>query len=322
MVRWAKFVIAALSCLVFLGPARAEPTTIRLGYGAAVEEQLWLMLARPDLAPNLGKAYKLDPARFPSAEKRVQAFEAGAIDITTGNANSLLYAASEGIDFRVVASLSKESAGAFHTLFLVKEDSPIRSVRDLRGKTIGLNAMSGAVHLWVKIVLEKAGLDAERDVTMVPVPFPAHGESLRAGKIDVGAFPQPFARIEQTRGGVRTLFTSKDAAPFEEELMLLAAKPQYLAKNRKAVEAFLSDVVAATQFYLKKPDEARRALIESKQVRVAPEIFLGMEDYKRDPMARVDVQALERMQLLQINAAVQRKAVDVSKMVDLSYLPK
>ena len=76
---------AAIVLGVATGSATAEPVKIRLGTGSAVEEQLWLILVKPDIAPNYGKAYTLEPNKFRSSSKRVQAFEAGALDAISGH---------------------------------------------------------------------------------------------------------------------------------------------------------------------------------------------------------------------------------------------
>ena len=51
--------------------------------------------------------------------EKLQAFEAGAEDIITASANSAILAASEGIEFKMVASLSRESSQGFFTKFMV-----------------------------------------------------------------------------------------------------------------------------------------------------------------------------------------------------------
>ena len=78
------------------GIAQAQPATLRLGYGSAAEEPLWLLLAKPDLAKNYGKAYTLEGTRFTGSDKRAQAFEAGAIDLASGSANGVIFGAAEG----------------------------------------------------------------------------------------------------------------------------------------------------------------------------------------------------------------------------------
>lgn len=302
--------------------AQAEPVTIRVGRGSAAEEALWLLQAAPQIAPNQGKAYTIEMTLFRATDKRFQAYEAGALDIITSSANSVMFAASQGSKMTMIASLSRETRNGFHTLYMVKEESPLKSPKDLKDKLIGVNGLKSSIHMWAAMVAEKAGLDANQDVRFVPVPFPAQGEALRAGKIDVGAFPQPFAYMEQQKGGLRTLFTSKDAVPFDEELIVLAANPEFLAKNGEAVKAFLSDLVAATKYYETSRKEAQKALIDAKVTRIPADVYFSMPDYERDPSCTIKVDSLKQMQELQIKAGFQDKPVDIEKIVDLSYLPK
>ena len=49
-------------------------------------------------------------------------------------------------------------------------------------------------------------------------------ESLDAGKIDIGQFPQPFAALAEKQMKVRKIFDAKYGIPFEEELTVLVGK--------------------------------------------------------------------------------------------------
>jgi ABC-type nitrate/sulfonate/bicarbonate transport system substrate-binding protein len=301
--------------------ALAAPTELRIGDGTAAEEQLWLMQAKPSVTPLQGQAYSLDVTRFPGTDKRFQAFEAGALDLGTASSNAAMLAASEGATFKVVASLSRESTKGFDTTYMVMNGSPIKSAKDLKGKKIGVNALNSSAHLWARLIVQGAGLNPDRDVTFVPIGFPAQGEALRSGLIDVGVFPQPFFAAEEAQGGVRPVFTSKDAIPFDEELMLVIASPDALKNKAPAVRAYLKDLVAATDYYNANSDAARKALIDAHQVRIAPAVYLPMHDYYRDPSATVDKQALSKMQDILIKNGFQRNRIDVDKLVDTSYLP-
>ena len=305
-----------------IGAASAQqPPVLRLGYGGAAEEPIWLIFAKPGLAKNYGKLYTLESTRFPSSDKRAQAFEANAIDLAAGSANGVIFAAAEGVTAKIIASVSKESKKGFSTSFYAKADSPIKSVKDLKGKVVGINGFSTSGHLWLKAALEKDGLK-ESDVTITPIPFSAMEQSLEAGKVDVGQFPQPFAALLEKNMKVTKLFDAKYGVPFDEELIVLIGKDEFLKKNASAVRGLLSDLKDAMQFYLEHPHEARQALIDAKVVRVTPEVYVNMNDYYRDPSLMVDVSALEQMQQFQVKAGFQKKTADVKSLVDLSYLPK
>jgi ABC-type nitrate/sulfonate/bicarbonate transport system substrate-binding protein len=324
MTRGARRLAAAcFMALAAIGAdaARAQPVTFRLGYGGAAEEPMWLIVAKPDLAKNYGKAYTLEATKFTSSDKRAQAFEAGAIDLSVGSANGVIFAAAEGVTATFIASISRESSRGFSTSYYVKDSSPIRSVADLKGRTAGINGFSTAGHLWLKAALDKHGL-ADTDVRITPVPFAAMQEALDAGKIDLGQFPQPFAALAEKQMKVRKIFDTKYGIPFDEELTVVVGKDAFLKKNAVAVRALLEDLTAAMRFYLERPREARQLLIDARMVRVNPDVYVTMQDYYRDPTLRVDVEALERMQAFQIKAGFQNKRADVRSLVDLGYLPQ
>jgi ABC-type nitrate/sulfonate/bicarbonate transport system substrate-binding protein len=304
----------------FGGMLRAAPVTLRIGYGGAAEEPLWLLIAKPELGKNNGKVYTLDATRFQGSDKRAQAFEAGAIDLAAGGAIGVIFAAAEGVTAKIIASICRESSRGFSTSYYAKSDSTIKSVADLKGKIVGINGFSTSGHLWLKAALEKNGL-SDTDVTITPVPFSAMQEALAADKIDLGMFPQPFAALLEKDAKVRKIFDAKYGLPFDEELDVIIGKDEFLKKNAGAIRAMLEDLKAAMHFYLEKPREARQLLIDTKMVRVSSDVYLGMNDYYRDSTLRPDADALVKMQQFQIKAGFQSKSVDVRALVDLSYLP-
>jgi ABC-type nitrate/sulfonate/bicarbonate transport system substrate-binding protein len=322
VIRWMAAASLAAVIAGYAGVAHGQqPVTIRLGYGGAAEEPMWLIVAKPDLAKNYGKAYTLDSIKFTSSDKRAQAFEAGAIDLSVGGANGVIFAAAEGVTGKLIASISRESTRGFSTSFYVKESSAIKSVSDLKGRIVGINGFSTSGHLWLKAALDKHGI-AESDVKITPVPFSAMQEALDAGKIDIGMFPQPFAALLERQMKVRKIFDAKYGVPFDEELNVVVGKDAFLKGNAAAVRALLEDLKAAMRFYLDKPNEARKLLIDARMVRVSADVYLTMQDYYRDPTLRVDADALERMQDFQIKAGFQRKNANVRSLVDLDYLPQ
>lgn len=300
---------------------RAAPPTIRLGHGAAAEEQVWLLITKPDIGKNHGKSYILNATRFQSSSQRAQAFEAGAIDLTMGGANGVIFAAAAGVQGKMICSISRESKRGFSTSFYVKEDSEIKAVPDMKGKTIGINGFSTSGHLWLIAALKKHNL-TDKDVRITPIGFSAMQESLRAGRVDVGMFPQPFAALLEKQDKVRKIFDAKYGMPFDEELIVIQGKDDYLKKNAEAIRGFMEDIKIATDYYLAKPREARQLLIDRKMVRVVPEVYLDMKDYYREPTLQIDVDSLGKMQEFQLEAKFQDKGVDVKTLVDLSYLPK
>lgn len=327
MKSWSKYLsVAFIGCAVGLVgltmPASADPTVIRMGRGGAGEEPVWLLAARPDLAPNYGRVYTIEITFSPNTDKRYQAIQAGALDISTSNSHSALYAAAAGLPFKIIASVAKESSKGAHTRYIAKGDSGIESIKDLKGKTIGVVGLRSATHFWASAALLKAGLDPRKDVTFTPVTFPVQGEALRAGTIDVATVVEPFASAEFAKGGVKEIFNSKDGVPYDEELILLVARNGFLEEKPEVVRAFLSDLKHVTAYYLENRAKARQALIDARMILTPPEVYLKMDDYYRDPDLKVDVALLKKVQDLHMEMGMSERPADLDAVVDLSYLPK
>jgi ABC-type nitrate/sulfonate/bicarbonate transport system substrate-binding protein len=317
---------AACSALLAAGTLAASAAlaqvNIRIGHGSAAEETLWLMKADPKVTPGQGKAYKLDYTLFRGSDKRFQAFEAGELDIATGSAHSVMMAAAEGAKFKIVATISREGAKGFATRYMVKEDSPIKTIADLKGKNLGINGARSSSELWARLALEKKGLDTKKEVNWVALPFPSQGEAVRAGKLDVGAFPQPFAAFEEKRGGLRTIFTSQDGIARDEDLMVLMVSEKFATQQPAVLRAFLADLVRATTHYVKNPKEARTALVDAKLVGIPLDVFLTMKDYERPLDGRVDMESIKAMTAELSKFGFITKPVNAAAFVDNSFLPK
>lgn len=300
-------------------PAPAKPVPIRIGHGVAAEEQLWLMKARPDLTPGQGKVYTLEFTQFRGNADRMNAYQAGELDGGTISANTALFAGAQGLEFRAVASITRESDQGFKSTFLVRSDAGIEKVADLKGKTIGIVDYKSATDLWARAGLKKAGLDPERDVKLVVVPFPAMGDSLRTKKVDAGIFVQPFYSVELAKGGLKVLFDSKYGVPFEEELMLLFLRPQFIEKNRAVVKAFIDDYRKATRYFVEQTGDAKKALVEAKMVQTPLEAFQKQQDPYRSPDPKVDLAAMEKMMDMVVEVGWLQQKYDFKQFVDNGF---
>ena len=318
-------IIAFAAGILFASLSSAqEPTMIRLGRGFAAEEQLWLMSARPDLAPNQGKKYRLNQILFQANPQRFQAYLAGELDAGTAPGLSVIFARAQGVDMKVVASISQEAAGNhFTTTYMVKDDSPIKTAKDLKGGTIGVVEYKTATDLWARAGILNAGLVPDQDVKVFSLGFPAMGEAVRSGKIQAGTFVEPFYSAEMAKGGLRKLFTARDAIGYDHELLDIWFGEKFLREQPGAVRAFLADYVAVTKYYLANTAQAKSDLVKAGFVRTPLDVYLRNSDWKRDANARVDVASLEKLATYMLDKLQWlEKPVKVDGMVDQTYLPR
>jgi ABC-type nitrate/sulfonate/bicarbonate transport system substrate-binding protein len=316
-----------LSVVLFLFSvnALAAGPLIRFGRGFAAEEQVWLMSVRPDLTPNQGKRYELKQILFQANPERFQAYLAGELDAGTAPGLAVIAAHAQGMDIKIVASVCLEAAGSqyFTTTYMVKDDGPVKSIKDLKGGTIGVVGIRTATDLWARAGLINAGLVPDKDTKVVPMAFPVIGDAVRSGKVSAGTFVEPFYSAEMAKGGLRKLFTAVDAVGYEHELLDLFFGEKFLKANPDAVRAFLADYVAVTKYYLANMEQAKSDLHKAGFVRTPLPVYLKTSDWKRDADARVNVESLKKLSAFMLDKLQWlEKPVNVDSMVDQSFLPR
>src|SRR5688572_13534691 len=282
------------------------------------------MSARPDLTPNQGKRYQLKQILFQANPERFQAFLAGELDAGTAPGLAVIFARAQGMDMKIVANVCLEAGGNyFATTYMVKDDGPVKTIRDLKGGTIGVVGIKTATDLWARAGLINGGLVPDKDTKVVPMAFPVIGDAVRTGKVSAGTFVEPFYSAELAKGGLRPLFTAVDSVGYDHELLDIFFGEKFLKAHPQAVRAFLSDYVAVTRYYLANTEQAKSDLHKAGFVRTPLPVYLKTSDWKRTADGRVNVESLKKLSTFMLEKLQWlEKPVDVDSMVDQTYLPR
>src|SRR5262249_51543259 len=135
-----RLVAAALLACACVTVAKAQNNTIRVGWTIPAEESKYWMMRRPEKFPNLGKGYKIEWSQFQGTSPMTQALIAGALDCATQGVLPIAQSMDKGtLATYVVAQHVGEKPGSFSVYWAVKDDSPIKKVEDLKGKTAGIS---------------------------------------------------------------------------------------------------------------------------------------------------------------------------------------
>lgn len=105
-------------------------------------------------------------------------FEFGA-----SSAPDLIKSAASGMDIVAVAGEVFESSARPSMQVIVRKDSGIASVKDLKGKIIASPTIGAIMHVATLSWLKKNGVDPA-SIRAVEVPFPNMGDQLKAGRVD------------------------------------------------------------------------------------------------------------------------------------------
>jgi NitT/TauT family transport system substrate-binding protein len=126
----------------------------------------------------------------PSSASVIAGQLAGKYDVTDGAYVSYMVAdALHHADLRVLAPAS--DMAPFTQEVMVPAGSRIQNVGDLKGKRIGLNALTGIGIILVSALLQDNGVPPS-DVTFVPIPFPKMAAALQSGQVAAAWLPEPF----------------------------------------------------------------------------------------------------------------------------------
>ncbi|NJK27468.1 MAG: PhnD/SsuA/transferrin family substrate-binding protein [Coleofasciculaceae cyanobacterium SM2_3_26] len=80
-----------------------------------------------------------------------------------------------------VVALARQN---YHTVFVVRADSGIKSLTDLKGKTVAMHKVGGTPgHIWPSKMLMEAGLDVDSDINVQFLSFKGF-DALRKGEVD------------------------------------------------------------------------------------------------------------------------------------------
>ena len=290
--------IATVTVLLAGTPMRAQDIpTIRVGWTIPAEEGKYTMMRRPAEFPDIGKTYRIEYSQFQGTSAISQALAAGAIDCGTQGVLPIAQGTISGtLAVDIVAQHVGEKPGSFSVYWAVKEDSPIKSIADLKGKTVGISIINGGTQGPFNLLLRKAGLDPDRDIKLVEVTFPLAEDALRQGRVDAVNMNQPFAARAEGKGGIRKLFSLSEAMPNIVHI-LEACRKDFLAQKPDLARLYVKDLTLGMKRALANREETMKVVSEVMRVSVPvlDTYLLKDNDFARRPDASPDFPAIQAM---------------------------
>ena len=263
-----QLVLASLLAASLVGcrPADSEKSvgslTLRVG------DQLNAMRATLAAAGEDNPAgYRIQWSNFIGGPAIIAAQTGGSLDVGWMAETPLIFAQAAGSPVKVVAVGRREKTGASMLALVVAPDSPIRSVADLKGRTVGF--MPGtATQYFVVRLLERSGLSL---ADIRPVHIAGTGPALLTNKtVDATVTSDPFLSQLLQEGRVRVIATGGE--PLTAELSYLVAPDSALADPHKAaaIGEFVARFARASRWQRQHPAEA--APVISRHYNISPAI--------------------------------------------------
>lgn len=186
------------------------------------------------------------------------------------------------------SSITKEAP--FDAL-LVKGDSPIKSLRDLAGRRIGVFPGSTASNLLRKFLLDH-GVDVT-DSTFVPVPPQNHLTALLDGSVDVIHAYEPTTAIALERGGVRKMYGSVYAEMLDRNPQGVAAVASHFIEEHPNEALKMIRALERGMVFMREHEKEARQILE-KRMKLQPEVAATSVFLQMIPHGEFDTGVLQR----------------------------
>ncbi len=250
---------------------------------------------------------------FLAGYQMTEAMAAGELDIAAVmGGTSTITSFAGGRALQVFAAYGQAPAGF---AIVAKADSPLQSIRDLKGRTVGVPVGTEAHYLLGK-ALQETGLSL-KDVQVANMLVPDAVTALMAGHVDAAAVVEPVLSRLQTAGQIAVL---RDGVGLMPGLTVMTARREVIEKRPEVLAAFLK-AHDRSLLYLKENPEETVELV-AKETKLPPELVKKiMAKYTFAPQLTPEIAAsLENTAAFLHEVGIIREPVDVEEVINYTIL--
>src|SRR5476651_1854725 len=245
--------------------------------------------------------------------------------LSQGSNRSLEYLNSGGVDFGSSASLSAVLARANGspiksiysysraewTALVVRKDSPLKTVADLKGKKIAATKGTDP-YLFTLRALEQAGLKKD-DVELLHLQHPDGRIALEKGDVDAWAGLDPHMAASEIQAGSRLLYRNKNFNSFG----VISVTETYAKEHPQAIETVVGAYEKAREWALKNPEELAQLLAtESGLPLEVAKLQLTRTDITSPQLTEQDIVASKAAAPILVSEELVRRGVNVDQVID------
>ncbi len=249
----------------------------------------------------------------------LQAILTASSDVIIGVGTlSIISAYAKGGAVTVIGNYRRGAGDAY---WYVPMNSPIKTIKDIEGKTIAYSRPGSSSHLTLTFVL------AENKINAKPISagsFAASRTQVMSGQLDVAHAATPAGLDMVRKGETRIIFTGREAKGLaDHSIRVAAANSDWLGKNRPIAERFMRAMWKATVAYYKggEPMFQRFAdhwKLDIQDARRGPE-FTALQEVAFAPLGNIAGEAKLALEYDFIKEPLTE--AQLKKLVDLVYAP-
>lgn len=245
--------------------AQGAPERIRISYSSGGMTSIDLFIAR-DLKYFQQQNLNGELIRMP-ANLAISAGISGDVDVL-GSIGSAIRSIQRGAPLRVVSVTLRRP------LFFLVARPEYNSIKELKGKTLGIVTFGGSQHTTAKRLLALGGLNPDKELTSIQIGEESMQlQALTTNAIQVAAISPPYAQIARDKFNMKILDSSIDK--FASIQNGAAVNVKLLQERRDFLKRFLRARAHANRYFMEREKEASELLasIWKSDYRIANESY-------------------------------------------------
>jgi len=230
-----------------------DPATLRIGYQKG---SIALVLAKEHglLEKRFGQT-AVKWIEFPAGPQMLEALNIGALDVGSTGDIPPLFAQAAGAELVYIGA---EPAKPQAETILVRGDSPLHDVAQLKGKKIAFQKGSSSHNLVLR-ALNKAGLGYQ-DIQPVYLPPADARAAFEQGSVDAWAIWEPYASLALSQSGGRVLANGEGLGLSGP---VYTARRDYAQDHGDFLRALLAELTAAEALTRSQREASLQVLTQS-----------------------------------------------------------
>lgn len=259
-----------------------------------------------------------------ASEALFTALTGGQEQYVIAGGDEVVQATSQGMDLVTVAGYYQ----AYPIVLIVRQDSPITTLADLRGHSVGIPGRYGESWFGLQLAMKNASL-TEKDLRVVTIGYTQQA-ALATGKVDaiVGFSNNDVVQFKANGVAVRTIALGSDIPLVSSSIVTTR---QQLTSAPELTRAVCKAIVQGVQGVVTNVDEAIRTSVAhvpgldqpaaQKAARATLEATLPLwRGSEVVPTLKLDADRFTRMERFMRNAGLVTTDVDASRTVDVTVL--
>jgi len=218
----------------------AEKTTLNVGVVPAMDSAGFFIALHDGLFSREGLTIKYSPATSSETAVAQQVAKNPTLDISGGNYVSYINEAAldhQPIELVAEASIMQQGAQTIFTM----PTSQIKTLSELKGKLVGVNAPGNIDYLLGVSVLQENGVNPSSvKFPTAPIPFPQMGGMLASGQVSAAILPEPFASQAEQQYGAVPLADLNQGATADFPVEGYVVTKQWAQQNPNTLKRFLA----------------------------------------------------------------------------------